>query len=190
MIAQQILAVIDQVDSYRKTRDDAWQIPREEGMLLHQIALATQAHTIVEIGTSYGFSGLFWGAALQPCAGILHTIDINPAKVAAFQAHFRAAGLESVIQNHLGDAHQVIPSLPGQFCIAFIDADKPSCVDYFNSLWPRIRPGGCIITDNAVTHAAELAPFIRHVRSLPDARSAEVAVGNGIEWTIKLGGPR
>jgi hypothetical protein len=42
-----------------------------------------------------------------------------------------------------------------------------------------------VITDNAATHRKELAGFISHVRSLNNASSVEVNVGNGIEWTIK-----
>jgi predicted O-methyltransferase YrrM len=73
----------------------------------------------------------------------------------------------------------------GPIDIGFIDADKPSTRQYFDLLWPKIRAGGCIITDNAATHRKELAAFVTHVRSLADASSVEVNVGNGIEWTIK-----
>jgi predicted O-methyltransferase YrrM len=91
-----------------------------------------------------------------------------------------------VIANHLGDAHDVLKSIPAPIDIAFIDADKPACRTYFDLLWPKIRPGGSVLTDNATTHRSELADFVRHLRSLGDASSVEVAVGNGIEWTIKL----
>jgi hypothetical protein len=45
--------------------------------------------------------------------------------------------------------------------------------------------GGAVLTDNASTHRTELAEFVNHLRSVADATSVEVAVGNGIEWTIK-----
>src|SRR5688572_12343098 len=73
-IDRRIAGVIDEIDSYRKTKDDAWQIPRVEGELLHHIALSANAKVVVEVGTSYGFSGLFWGAALLRTGGRLHTI--------------------------------------------------------------------------------------------------------------------
>jgi predicted O-methyltransferase YrrM len=180
-----ILAVIDQIDPYRKTRDDAWQIPRAEGELLYHIALSTNAKTIVEVGTSYGFSALFWGAALAQTRGRLHTIDLAQKKFDASRQAFITAGLEHVITNHLGDAKEILPSIAGPIDIAFIDADKPACRTYFDILWPKMRPGGMILTDNAVTHRAELAEFVKHLRGLADASSVEVAVGNGIEWTIK-----
>lgn len=180
-----LLNVIDEVDAYRKTRDDAWQIPRVEGELLHHVALAANAKVVVEVGTSYGFSGLFWGAALKQTGGRLHTIDVSQKKYDASKAAFAKAGLGDVIINYLGDAQQVLAAVPGPIDIAFIDADKPACRAYFDLVWPKLRAGGAVLTDNATTHRAELADYIKYLRGLEGASSVEVAVGNGIEWTIK-----
>lgn len=180
-----ILATIEEIDGYRKSKDDAWQIPRVEGELLHHIALSAGAKVVVEVGSSYGFSGLFWGAAMQQTGGKLHTIDISEKKFEASKATFAKAGLGDVIVNHLGDAQEVLKRIAGPIDIAFIDADKPACRAYFDLVWPKLRAGGAVLTDNATTHRAELAEYIKHLRSLPDASSVEVAVGNGIEWTIK-----
>jgi predicted O-methyltransferase YrrM len=178
---------IDELESLRTQRDDHWQIPRLEGDVLYQIALASGARTIVEVGTSYGFSGLFWGAALRLTGGTLHTIDIDPRKVESSRATFERAGLAKVVVNHLGDARQVLPEIAGPIDLAFLDSgDKKSTRALFELVWSRVRPGGSVLTDNATTHRAELADFVAYVRALPGAASAEVPVGNGVEWTIKL----
>src|SRR3954470_18248759 len=96
-----ILAAIDELDRLRKTRDDHWQIPRVEGDLLHHIALTANARVIVEVGTSYGFSGLFWGAALKQTGARLHTIDIAEKKYQSSKETFAKAGLADTIVNHL-----------------------------------------------------------------------------------------
>src|SRR3954464_15622941 len=171
-----ILAAIDELDALRKTRDDHWQIPRPEGDLLHHIALAANARLIVEIGTSYGFSALFWGAALQHTGGPLHPIDIAQKKYDSSKQTFAKAGLATTITNHLGDAQHVLPTLPGPIDLAFIDADKPNRRASFAPLWPKLRPGGAILTDNATTHRTELADYITHLRALPNATSTEVAI--------------
>jgi predicted O-methyltransferase YrrM len=183
--ASDILEVIDKLDELRRSRDDAWQIPRIEGELLHHIAVVSGARLIVEIGTSYGFSGLFWAMALTKTGGKLHTIDNDPRKHELSRQAFERAGVGDIVVSHLGDAKQVLVEVPGPIDLAFIDADKPSTRDYFDLIWPKSRVGGSVIVDNATTHRAELADFVRYVRSRPDATSAEVPVGNGIEWTIK-----
>ena len=183
-----ILAMIDELEGLRSQRDDAWQIPRVEGDLLHHIALAARAKTIVEIGTSYGFSGLFWAMALRHTGGHLHTIDKDPKKYESSKQTFGRAGVDDIVTNYLGDAQDILRNMPA--CagvdIAFIDADKPSTQAYFDLVWPRIRAGGSCIVDNATTHRAELWEFVHGVRGRADTRSAEVAVGNGIEWIIKV----
>jgi predicted O-methyltransferase YrrM len=185
MFDADIQSLIDELDALAGSRSDAYQIPRLEGELLHHIAVTTGCQLIVEVGTSYGFSGLFWGAALRRTGGRLHTIDVSPKKRDAARQTFERAGLSDVVTCHLGDARAVLPTIPGPIDLASLDADKESTIDYFDLVWPRVRVGGSVITDNAVTHRAELADFVRHARSQPDALSIEVAVGNGIEWTIK-----
>lgn len=186
MIPSQVLNVMDELEALGKQRDDAWQVPRVEGELLHQIALSSGAKLIVEVGTSYGFSGLFWGAAMRLAGGRLHTIDRDPKKYDSSMRTFAQAGLNDFITNHLGDARQILAKLPSGIDLAFIDADKPGTRDYFDLIWPKLRAGGSILVDNATTHRNELSQYVQFVRAMPEASSAEVSVGNGVEWTIKL----
>lgn len=182
-----ILQRIDELDALRTSRDDHWQIPRVEGNLLHNIALSSGARTIIEVGTSYGFSALFWGAALKRTGGTLHTIDISDKKYASSRATFEQAGLDQTIVNHLGDAAQVLTTIAGPIDIAFLDSgDKKSTRTLFDIVWPNARKGGSVITDNATTHRAELGDFFTYLQGRSDAVSTEVAVGNGIEWTVKV----
>jgi predicted O-methyltransferase YrrM len=178
--------MIEELDRLGRERDDAWQIPRVEGELLRQIALSQNAKLIVEIGTSYGFSGLFWASALRTTGGKLHTVDKDPRKFDLSKATFAKAGVGHLIVNHLGDGQQIIPTLPGEIDLAFIDADKPATQAYVDLLWPKLRVGGSLLIDNAITHRTQLAPIAAALRGKPDAASAEVAVGNGLEWAIKL----
>jgi predicted O-methyltransferase YrrM len=186
MLESTIGKLVDELESLGKTREDAWQIPRVEGEMLHQIALASGAQLIVEVGTSYGFSGLFWGAALKITGGRLITIDISQKKFDSSRATFARAGLSGIIENRLGDAREVLRELAGPIDLAFIDAEKPDTRAYFDLLWPRLRAGGSVLIDNALTHRAELAGMVQHLRGRTDASSTEIAIGNGVEWTIKL----
>lgn len=185
-MSDSLISAIDQLDALGRQRDDAWQIPRVEGEMLRQIALAHGAKIIVEIGTSYGFSGLFWASALRHTGGHLHTIDRDAKKYESARGTFARAGVSDLVTCYFTDAMQILPSMPDAIDIAFIDADKPACLQYFDTLFPKLRVGGSILTDNATTHWEELSEFTAYVRSLSDAVSTTVAVGNGVEWTIRL----
>jgi predicted O-methyltransferase YrrM len=186
-IPDKLSALIDEVDALRQTRDDHWQIPRIEGELLYQLALSCKAKLIVEVGTSYGFSGLFWSAALQQTGGVLHTIDISQKKFDASRAHFDRAGVGKHVVNHLGDAAIELPKISGPIDIVFLDgSDKVSSINYFNIIWPSLRAGGSVLTDNTRTHPEELKDYVAFVRARTDATSIDVPIGNGVEWTVKL----
>lgn len=185
-IEPRILQVIEETDALRKSRPDHMQVPRIEGDLLFHAALSTRARLIVEIGTSYGFSGLFWCAALRHTGGRLHTIDLSQKKFDASKQTFAKAGVSDVVTNYVGDARQILPTIAGPIDLAFIDADKPSCRAYFDLIWPKLRAGGSILTDNATTHRTELADYVAYIRARADASSVEIQLGNGVEWTIKL----
>ena len=185
MMKLQIKQVVDRLEELGKTRLDAWQISRSQGETLRQIALSTKCRVIVEIGTSYGYSGLFLAAALQRTGGVLHTIDSDPVKIEASKAVFAEAGVTDSVIQHQGDAAAILASLKGPFDLVFIDADKPSTQIYFDLVWPKLAAGGSVITDNVTTHVGELQGFVEHVRAMADTVSAEIDIGNGFEWTIK-----
>lgn len=179
------LAKIDELEQLAKTRTDAMQIPRISGQWLAAMALAHQAKQIVEIGTSYGFSGLWWAAALTVTDGHLHTIDISPKKFAAAKETFAQAGLADRITSHLGDARELVSRIEGTIDLLFIDADKASSQHYFDMLWPRIRLGGSVVTDNIFSHQQEMAGFVAYLQQRPDTHSVTIPVGSGLEWTVK-----
>lgn len=177
---------IDELERLGKTRDDALQVPREEGELLAAIALAHNAQIIVEVGTSYGFSGLWWAAALEVTGGHLHTIDFSEKKYIASKSTFAKAGVSHRITNHLGDAHEILTQMVNELDLVFIDADKPSSQAFLEIVWPKLRVGGGVLTDNLLTHREELSEFAKRLRNRPDVHSVLLPVGNGLEWTIKL----
>jgi predicted O-methyltransferase YrrM len=54
------------------------------------------------------------------------------------------------IEFHLGQAVDIIPTLPETFDLVFIDADKPNYSNYYDLVFDRVRPGGFIIADNVL----------------------------------------
>ena len=182
-----LLAAIRELDELGKSRDDAWQVSAEQGRMLYQLAVLHRPAVIVEVGTSYGFSGLHWVAALLPTGGRLHTIDVSRKKFDSAKATFVEAGVGHVVTSHLGPAQEVLPTIPGPIDLAFVDADKDATQSYFDLLWPKVRVGGSVVVDNACTHRKELAAYVQAVRARPDATSVELPVGNGVEWTVRVG---
>ncbi len=189
MFADRVQEVIDRVDRLREVVDDHWQIPRDEAMLLAQLVRIGRCLSICEIGTSYGFSTLHLAAAASEHGGRVHSIDADPKKVKAAGKSLDEAGLAEVVTLHEGDARTVLTAIKPQapFDFVFIDATKAQSDEYLDAAWSKLAAGCVLVTDNTVTHAEELAPFVARLRSLPGFTSCGVAVGNGFELTVRRG---
>jgi len=177
---------IERVEKLVAGATDAWAIPRVSAEFLHVLVLAGGHRRGLEIGTSYGYSGLWLGAALMHNGGALTTIDRNSGKVKAARETFSSAGLAETIDVLGGKAGDVLESIEGPFDFVFIDADKENCRRYFDLVWPQLGHRATIITDNVTTHAHELAEFLAHLRGHPQLCSTLVPIGSGLEVTVKL----
>ena len=186
MFNPRVQQVMDRVDRLRHEVDDHWQVPREEAELLAQLIRIGRCVSVCEIGVSYGYSTLHLAAAAAEHAGHVHAIDISEKKYHAATQHLTEAGLIQHLTVHLGDARAVLADLtPAQpFDFVFIDAEKAQSLAYLNAVSPKLAPRAMVATDNSTTHARELAPFIDHLRRLPNAHSCQVNVGNGFELTL------
>ncbi len=186
MFDAKVQDVMDRVDALRHQVDDHWQIPLDEALLLAQLVRIGRFRSLCEIGTSYGFSTLHLAAAAAGHGGRLHSIDVNPRKTDAARRHLCEAGLDDHVTLHTGDARQVLTALqPDEpFDFAFIDAAKEQSSGYFEALRPLLADRAVLVTDNAVTHAEALRPFIAMLRSVEGMRTCTVPVGNGFELSL------
>lgn len=155
------------------------------GRLLRILTEAVKAKTVVEIGTSNGYSALWICLGLQATGGKLITHEIDPEHAALAKANFRRAGVEQMVTVVLGDAHQTVARLQEPIDLLFIDADKPGYLDYLNQLLPKVRPGGLILADNM--HEPKPSPdFIKAVTTNPNLETIFLNMeSTGISLTLK-----
>jgi predicted O-methyltransferase YrrM len=180
----QVRQAIAELEAFIATVDDAMNVPRPAGAFMYGLVLATRAKRAVEIGTSYGYSGLWIASALAENGGRLTTIDRDPRKTEAAEARFVSAGLGSVVECRTGIALTVLPGLRGPIDFVLSDADKANCTRYVEMLLPELADRAVVLTDNTRTHPADLAPFLAWIRAHPGFYSTEVPVGNGMELAV------
>ena len=136
---KKILAVLDDMD--RNQRRGSMSVPVKDGRLLRILAESTGAKHIVEVGTSIGYSGLWFCLALETTGGKLTTYEIDEGRAATARANFKRAGVADRVNLVLGDAHEMISAIEGPVDIVFLDADKEGYLDYLEKLLPKLRPG-------------------------------------------------
>ncbi len=120
-----------------------------QGRLLSLISHMVRPARILEIGTFTGYSALCLSEGLAP-GGIIHTIEADPVYAAIAQEFFARSGIPGRIILHSGDALSIIPGLNEIFDLVFIDAAKEQYVDYYESIFEKVRHGGFILADNTL----------------------------------------
>ena len=157
------------LDRHRGTWRDL-NVPESDGRALHDLIVKQRFTRALEIGTSTGHSGVWIAWALAKTGGSLTTIEIDPNRHQTALANFKEAGLASLVDARLGDAHQIVVALPGPFDFVFSDADKDWYKNYFVAVWPRVAPGGCFTAHNVSGSfvGGGIRDFLRHLETLPD----------------------
>ncbi len=118
-----------------------------QGQVLTMLSKMIQPKTILEIGTFTGYSAICLSKGLQK-NGKLITIEINDELEIFAAKYFEKAGLTDCIEQRIGPATEIIPTLHQTFDLVFIDADKREYIEYFELVFNKVPSGGYIIADN------------------------------------------
>lgn len=120
-----------------------------QGRLLSMISKLLQPKRILELGTFTGYATLCLAEGLADDGSIL-TIDKNEELVDFQNTYFEASGKRDQIQQFLGEALTILPTVQGPFDLIFIDADKSNTLHYFDHCIDKLRTGGLLLTDNVL----------------------------------------
>ncbi len=131
-----------------------------QGQLLQMISRMIAPERILEIGTFTGYSALCLAAGLKE-DGRLHTIELREEDARTAKSYFERSVLKEQVILHIGDARQIIGELKETWDLVFIDADKENYINYFNLVFPHLRPKGFILADNVLFHGQVLEDEIR-----------------------------
>lgn len=121
----------------------------ETGALLHVLALASGARTILEVGTAIGVSTLYLARAL-PADGRLVSFEIDPERQDAARRYLERAGVLDRVDLRLQDAREGLAAVEGPFDMAFVDGVKAQYGQYFDGVLPLLRSGGVLAVDNVL----------------------------------------
>jgi predicted O-methyltransferase YrrM len=172
------------------------QIGADQGQFMALLCRLVGARRCIEVGTYTGYSALAVALALPP-DGRLITCDVNAEWAAIGQRYWRKAGVEERIDLRIRPAVETLDDLlaadeEAGFDFAFIDADKPRYLDYYERLLRLIRRGGLIAVDNTLAlagvpvieqqteNAAAMRVFNETVRTDERVDLAMLTIGEGL----------
>ena len=144
-------------ETYEKLDIPQMTTGRIEARLLKMLAHLAGAKRILEIGTFAGYSALSMAEAL-PEEGELVTCEMDPEAIFVAKKYFGLSPHGKKITLMEGPALGSLKKVSGFFDMAFIDADKENYSNYYDAIFPLIRPGGLMAIDNVLWSGRVLDP--------------------------------
>lgn len=155
------------------------QVPPASGRFLAILAASAPPGSILEIGTSAGYSTLWLALAAQAVGRTITTFEVSEDKIPIARETFALAGVDSIIELVHADAREHLARFSAiGFC--FLDAEKSLYSDCYEGIVARLVPGGMLLADNVISHQAELQPFVDHALADPRVDAVVVPIGQGM----------
>jgi predicted O-methyltransferase YrrM len=166
---------------YGRAKELYLAVGPQTAKLLYMLARATRASAIVEYGTSFGISTIHLAAALRDNGGgRLIGTEFESNKIAQARTNLSAAGLADLVEIRDGDALETLArDLPETIDLVLLDGHKALYSRILDLLAPRLRPGACIVADNADAcpdYVARVRAIGGGYLSLPFAEDVELSI--------------
>lgn len=169
-----------------QTADYYWNVGRDNAVLLSMLIKSTGAKRVLEVGTSNGYSTLWFARALEENGGgSVTAIEYDGGRATLARENYKRAGLDNIITLLQGDAREIIRQQAGPFDFVFLDADKPQYADYLRAVLPLVRSGGLIVGDDTISLKEHMGEYIELAFSSPELESVEVPIDDGIIISYK-----
>ena len=168
-----------------KTAKQYTNIAPENGQFLSILTRSIHAQSVLEVGTSNGYSTIWFAAALKETGGKLITLENDPNRAKEAQSHLNEAGLDDIVEIRIGDALQEIPKCNSTFDLVFLDAEKGEYLQYLELTLPNIRSGGLIVADDTITMRDEMLDYVDFVFNTPLLNSVDIPLDDGIILSYK-----
>ena len=171
--------------SMMATRDQLLlRVGPEAGRLINILAKGNEAKSILELGTSYGYSTVWLAEAARENGGKVTSLDLVSDKQVYAKGMLSKCGLSDYAEFISGDATDILKRLSGPFDFVLVDLWKDLYVACFDLLYPKLAPGALLVADNMLQPVAareDANAYRRRVRSSKNMESILLTVGQGLE---------
>lgn len=166
------------------------------GELLNMLITMGKYQRVLEIGTGMGYSTIWLAKAVSPWNGSVVTIERVAQRAERAAAFFQKSGLNN-ISLLVGDAKEIVSTLDDKVDFIFLDACIGQYREFFDILFPRLRPCGMFVADNVLienlitrdrndiprrrrTMQYRLRDFLHFIRHHAELTTAVLPIGDGL----------
>ena len=168
-------------------------ITRNIGLFYNILLRSNATKNILEIGTSVGYSTIWFADAIRENNGSIISLEQDIKKIERAKRNLDSVHLSQYVEILQGDALDTISKFSKEFIekfdFIFIDADKERYIQYFDLCLPLLKKGGIIGADNIIypeRFSKMMKAYVNHVKNTPNVRTITIPIDNGEEITMKL----
>ena len=173
-------------------------ITKDTGIFYNTILRMQKPKRILEIGTSTGYSSLWFADAVLGLKTEILTIEQSQKKIDMATRNFKSAGVSKIIQIKQGNAKDVLNQMLKEFRknksrkyfdFVFIDADKEEYGFYFDASLKMLKRGGIIAADNIIypkRFQTYIKKYMDYVYAKKNIQTSIIPIGNGQQISIKI----
>ena len=132
-----------------------------QGRILKMLVEMIRPKNVLEVGTFSGYSAICMAEGLGE-DGRLYTFEINDEMEDFTRPWIENSAVASKIHFTIGDANVEAPKLNVVFDMAFIDGDKRTYIETYETVLKLLRPGGFILADNTLWDGHVIDPHYQH----------------------------
>ncbi|HMD29924.1 MAG TPA: O-methyltransferase [Steroidobacteraceae bacterium] len=179
-------ALMQSIDaSQMRARRDEFLLPigPDTAQVLHTLIKSAKSRSILEVGTSYGYSTLWLADAARHTDGRVVSLELAPHKAQFARASLARAGVADRVDIQVGNALETLPRLAGPFDFVLLDLWKDLYVACMDLIYPKLAPGAFVVADNMIhpeVVRADAARYQRRIRQL-EFDTVLLPIGSGIE---------
>ncbi len=166
------------------------------GRLLHILAQTIGATRVLELGSGFGYSAMWFASAVGPQGRVVMT-ESSKTNLERARDYFKRAGMSRRVQMEQGDALEIIKAMPGWFDLIYNDIDKQHYPQTLEPVRAKLRPGGLFITDNMLWSGTVLNPsrsadvrgikeFTKMLLASPDFLTTILPIRDGVAVALKI----
>ena len=186
--------VVDKLTELEQTRKDFWNLPHESANFINMLIKMNQIKTVLEIGTSNGYSAIWICNALKETGGHLVSLEFWQKRIDLAEVNLEECKLREFATIKCGSALTLIQELePKDFKndkleldMIFIDANKSEYIKYFELVHPLLKKGGIILADNVTSHQETTHPFMEEIYGRKDYQVELLPFDGGLLMALKL----
>lgn len=148
-----------------------------QGRLLKMLVEMICPRNVLEVGTFSGYSALCMAEGL-PADGRIYTFEINDEMEDFTRPWLEGSAYADKIDFRIGDANTEAPRLGITFDMAFVDGDKRTYTETYETVLSLLRPGGYILADNTLWDGHVVDPAYDHDQQTQGIRRFNDHVAN------------